>query len=59
MAQKALSELENGNYTYEYKYVEKFDNWDNVYTLTNGQQLQAEMKTVYTEFSNWLGSWEM
>ena len=59
LAQKALAELENGNYTYEYKYVEKFDNWDNVYTLTNGQQLKAEMKTVYTEFSNWLGSWEM
>ena len=59
LAQKALAELENGNYTYEYKYVEKFDNWDNVYTLTNGQELQAEMKTVYTEFSDWLGSWEM
>ena len=59
LAQKALAELESENYTYEYKYVEKFDKWDNVYTLTNGQQLQAEMKTVYTEFSDWLGSWEM
>lgn len=59
LAQKALAELENGNYTYEYKYVEKFDNWDNVYKLTKGEELQAEMKTVYTEFSNWLGSWEM
>jgi hypothetical protein len=59
LAQKALAELQNGNYTYEKKYIEKFDNTDYVYTLTNGKQLQAEMKTVYTEFSDWLGSWEM
>lgn len=59
LAQKALAELENGNYTFENKYIEKFDNTDDVYTLTNGKQLQEEMKTVYTEFSNWLGSWEM
>ena len=59
LAQKALEELRAGNYTYEKKYIEKFDNTDYVYTLTNGKQLQDEMKTVYTEFSNWLGSWEM
>lgn len=59
LAKKALAELENGNYTYEKKYIEKFDNIDDVYTLTKGKELQAEMETVYKEFSNWLGSWEM
>ena len=59
LAKKALAELENGNYTYETKYIEKFDTTDDVYTLTKGKELQAEMNTVYTEFSNWLGSWEM
>jgi predicted PurR-regulated permease PerM len=56
---KALAELENGNYTYEYQYVEKFGTNDYIYTLTNGAELQAEMDQIYAEFSNWLGSWEM
>ena len=59
LAGKALAELKNGNYTSEKKYVEKFDNTDYVYTLTNGKALQSEMNSVYGEFSNWLGSWEM
>ncbi len=59
LAQKALTELENGNYTYEYQYVEMFDAEDYVYTLNLGEELQNEMQTIYTEFSNWLGSWEM
>jgi hypothetical protein len=59
LAQKAIGELENKQYTSEYKYVEKFGREDYVYTLNKGAELAAEMNTVYTEFSNWLGSWEM
>lgn len=59
LAKKALAELENGNYTYELQYIEMFDNEDYVYTLNIGDELLQEMQTVYTEFSNWLGSWEM
>ena len=59
LAADALSELENGKYTYEYKYVEKFGTEDYVYTLNKGEELQARMKEIYTEFSNWLGGWEM
>lgn len=59
LAEKALGELESKNYTMEYKYVEMFDNSDYVYTLNNGAELEAEMKAVYAEFSDWLGSWEM
>ena len=59
LAQRALAELENKNYTSEYKYVEKFGQEDWVYTLNNGEALMAEMDLLYTEFSNWLGSWEM
>lgn len=59
LAQKALAELENKNYTSEYKYVEKFGQEDWVYTLNNGEALMTEMDLLYTEFSNWLGSWEM
>ena len=42
-----------------YKYVEKFGKEDYVFTLTRGEELQRKMSEVYTEFSNWLGSWEM
>ena len=59
LANDALAELENGNYTSEYKYVEKFGKEDYVYTLTNGDKLKKRMSEVYSEFSNWLGSWEM
>ena len=54
-----MAELENKQYTYEYKYVEQFGQSDYVYTLNIGDQLRAEMDVVYMEFSNWLGSWEM
>ena len=59
LAQKALGELENKRYTSEYKYVEKFGKEDYVYTLTNGEELAAEMDAIYTEFSGWLAGWEM
>lgn len=59
LADKALAELENKNYTYEYQYVEMFGTEDYVYTLNNGDELAAEMQAVYAEFVNWLGSWEM
>ena len=59
LAQRALSELENGNYTYEKQYVEKFGTEDYVYTLNAGEELMQQMDTLYSEFANWLGSWEM
>ena len=59
LAKKALGELENKNYTTEYKYIEKFGKEDWIFTLNKGDELVAEMQQVYIEFSNWLGSWEM
>lgn len=59
LAQKALGELNSGNYTSEYQYLEKFDNYDYVYTLTSGEELTSEMDEIYKEFSAWLGGWEM
>jgi len=59
LSEKALSELVNKNYTSEYKYIEMFGQQDYVYTLNKGEELKNEMQTVYSEFSNWLGSWEM
>lgn len=59
LAEKALNELNSGNYTSEYKYIEMFDTNDYVYTLNKGDELSSEMDAIYLEFSNWLGSWEM
>ena len=59
LATKALAELKNKNYTSEYKYIEQFDNKDYVYTLNIGEELTTEMQAIYSEFANWLGSWEM
>ena len=59
LAEKALTELEAGNYTYEIKYIEKFGTEDKVYTLNNGEELTSEMEALYKEFSLWLSGWEM
>ena len=59
LAKKAFEELENGNYTFEEKYLEQFGTEDKVYTLDIGEELSSEMQTLYYAFSNWLGSWEM
>ena len=59
LANEALTELQSKNYTSEYKYVEMFGKEDYVYILNRGDELAAKMQEAYTEFSNWLGSWEM
>ena len=59
LAEKALNELNSGNNTSEFKYIEMFDTNDYVYTLNKGDELNSEMDAIYLEFSNWLGSWEM
>lgn len=59
LANKAVQDLINEEYTSEYVYVEKFEQYDYIYSLNNGEELSNEMDTLYLEFSNWLGSWEM
>lgn len=59
LAEKALAELNNEHYTFEKKYLEQFGVEDYVFTLDIGEELVAEMQTIYMAFSNWLGSWEM
>lgn len=58
LARRALAELENGNYTSEEQYVEKFGTTDTVYHLTNGEALAAENDAIYSAFAAWLAKWE-
>jgi hypothetical protein len=59
LARDALSDLENEKYTSEYKYVEKFGTEDYVFTLNRGEEFSTRMNSLYSEFSDWLGSFEM
>lgn len=59
LAKLGIEDLNNGNYTSEYQYIEKFDTYDYIYTLTNGESLSNEMEKIFLSFSSWLGSWEM
>ena len=59
LAQKALKELEDGNYSYTYQYVDMFETYDDVYTINIGDELSSEMDEIYLEFSSWLSNWEM
>ena len=59
LAQEALAELEAGNYTYEYQYVEKFGTEDYIFTINKGEYLQQRMSELFAAFSAWLGGWEL
>lgn len=59
LAERALRELEEGNYTAEQQYIQKFDTTDWVYTLNNGEELSQSWDAVYSVFERWLASLEM
>ena len=59
LAQKAINELEAGNYTYEEQYIPMFDTTDWVFTLDKAEALIQEWTNVYTVFEQWLASLEM
>ena len=59
LAKTAYDKLYNGEYTNEYKYVDKFGQYDYIYTINGGDELKAELDSVYSSFSEWLGSWEL
>ena len=58
LAEYAISELENHNYTYEYQYVSRFDTEDYIFTM-NDQTMLKQWETLYIEFTDWIGSFEM
>ncbi len=59
LANDAVLELKQGNYSTETKFVEKFGTTDTVYTLNNGEALKLRFESLYYAFAGWLGEWEM
>jgi len=58
LANKAVKELYDGNYTYVNQYVSKFGTTDDIYTLNIGEKLEEEYNNLYAEFDLWLLSFE-
>lgn len=55
LANKAVADLKNGEYTYELQYVEKFGKNDYIYKLNRGEEYLAEYEKLYTDFEqSWL-----
>ena len=59
LATVAYSKLYNGEYTCEKQYVEKFGTEDWIYTINGGEELKAQLNSIYEGFEKWLGSWEV
>lgn len=57
LAIKALTELNEGNYTSEETYLERFDTQGVIYTLDKGTELEAEKDSLEARFTDWLNSW--
>lgn len=59
LAQKGQDKITNGDYTFEFRYVEEFDNEDYVYSINGQEELFNEFDTIYAEFADWIASWEL
>lgn len=58
LATYAVSELDEGHFTYEEKYVERFGATDKVFTLDD-TTLETRADDLYYRFADWLSSFEM
>lgn len=62
IAQEALQELKDGNYTSEIKELPEFGvegHSDTVFTLNKGTYLTQQADSLYQTFASWLSAWEM
>ena len=59
LASDALSKLENGEYTFETVYIERWDKYDKIYTINDGDKLFSEWESLYGQFIGWIAEWEM
>ena len=55
----AIAAVPAGEYTFEKKYVEEFEQEDYIYQLNRGEEFSGRMDELYGFFSNWLAGWEL
>lgn len=59
LAEKALAELEAGNYTSKVEYDEDYGREMEKYILNRAEELSGEWQKLYYAFAGWIGSWEL
>ena len=55
----ALTQLTEGKYTIVKEYSNEFNDGRNQYKILISEELEKTIDELYTEFSNWLSSWEL
>ena len=59
LAQKALADLQIGNYSLEDEYSDIFKDGRKQYKTNNHEEYLDEMNTIFAEFSEWISEWEI
>lgn len=59
LADTCYSALKNGDYTYEYKYVEKFGIEDYIFTLNDQASFESQIDALILRFERWFSNWEL
>ena len=59
LADKALTALQNNEYTTTTEYADVFGDGRSQYIMNDNATYEAEMEAVYTEFAEWLAEWEL
>ena len=59
LAEKALTALQNSEYTTTTEYADVFGDGRSQYIMNDNAIYEAEMEAVYTEFAEWLAEWEL
>lgn len=59
LANKALTALQNGEYSSVSEYSSAFNDGRSQYKMNAESEFSHEMETVYSEFSAWLAEWEL
>ena len=59
LANKALAEIEAGNYEAVTEYSDSFKDGRTQYKMTAEAELDATMESIYQEFAAWLATWEL
>ena len=59
LAKKALTALQNNEYTPTTEYADVFGDGRSQYIMNDNAIYKAEMEAVYTEFAEWLAEWEL
>ena len=59
LADKALTALQNEEYTTTAEYADVFGDGRSQYIMNDNDAYETEMEVIYTEFAEWLAEWEL